>query len=251
MAFSSYSISDFKPDKVLLTKNFTPGRRGKKIDRIIVHHNAGKLTTEQCYSVWKNRQASAHYQVEFNGSIGRLVNECNTAWHCGDFEMNLRSIGIEHANVSNRAPWSVSQATLDSGARLVALLCKKYNLGTPTWGINVLPHKKFMATQCPGELGDRQNKEYMQKCIFYYRKYCDSSTSSSSNVDTKKPNTIQVGDRVKVKSGAKVYGTNISFSPHVYKRVYTVRQLNNNRVVMVDGSVVIGAVDKKYLSKVG
>ena len=48
----------------ILTKHFTKGRSGASINKIVVHYNAGNLTTEGCYSVWQTRAASAHYQVE-------------------------------------------------------------------------------------------------------------------------------------------------------------------------------------------
>lgn len=238
------------PDKEVLTKNFTPGRGGKKVQFIVLHHNAGRLTTEQCFQVWQNRQASAHYQVEADGTVGRLVADINTAWHCGNFEANQKSIGIEHANTANGAPWTLPNATVDAGARLVAHLCHKYGLGTPTWGVNVFPHKHFMATACPGELDGRQRKTYMTKAVEYYQ----SMSQGAANVPASKPATasskIVAGCKVKVLAGAKVYGTRISFSPHVYKTVYTVMQIKGDRAVIWDGNTVIGAVSAQMLKRV-
>ena len=37
-----------EPDRVkLLNKHFTPGRGGKKIDKVVIHHNAGVLSIDQ------------------------------------------------------------------------------------------------------------------------------------------------------------------------------------------------------------
>lgn len=237
------------PDKEVLTKNFTPGRGGKKIQFIVLHHNAGRLSTEQCFQVWQNRQASAHYQVEADGTIGRLVADSNTAWHCGNFDANQKSIGIEHANTSGAAPWVLPSATVDAGAHLVAALCHKYGLGAPTWGVNVYPHKHFMATQCPGELDGRQRKAYMAKAVKYYQVMANAGVKASTAA---KPaaSKITVGCKVRVRSGASVYGTRISFSPHVYKTVYTVMQIKGDRAVIWDGNTVIGAVSVKMLKKV-
>ena len=53
-----------EPDRVkLLNKHFTPGRGGKKIDKVVIHHNAGVLSIDQIWQVWQDRQASAHYQI--------------------------------------------------------------------------------------------------------------------------------------------------------------------------------------------
>lgn len=150
----------------LLGKHYTPGR-SRDVDRIIIHHNAGNLTVEGCYSVWQTRQASAHYQVESGGRIGQLVYDRDTAWHCPD--QNARAIGIEHAN-NCFGPWTVSDAALENGAHLVAALCIDHGLGRPQWGVNVFGHNDFHATTCPGELGTggSQNARYMERAQYWY-----------------------------------------------------------------------------------
>ena len=61
-----------------IVSNKTPGRGGKKIDKIFLHHMAGSLTVKQCGNVFATRAASAHYGV--NGSqIGQYVDEKDTA----------------------------------------------------------------------------------------------------------------------------------------------------------------------------
>lgn len=71
--------------ELLLKKNgqnthYSTGRFGQSISKIVIHHNAGNLTTEGCYYTWQTRPASAHYQVEANGTVGQLVLDSNTAW---------------------------------------------------------------------------------------------------------------------------------------------------------------------------
>ena len=74
-----------------ITNHKTAGRGGKKIDKIFVHHMAGNLTVQQCGNVFRSAQASAHYGV--NGkNVGCYVDEKDTAWHCGNFKYNQRSI---------------------------------------------------------------------------------------------------------------------------------------------------------------
>lgn len=150
--------------EMILPVHFTSGRTAN-IDKIVLHHNAGNLSIEDCYNVWCNREASAHYQVDGNGRIGQLVNDWDTAWHAGN--ANPSSIGIEHAN-DNFDPWTISQATLESGAHLVAALCKMYGLGEPQWCVNVFPHSYFMATSCPGEIAGSQNEQYMNRAREWY-----------------------------------------------------------------------------------
>lgn len=149
----------------ILKKHFTKGRGGHKIDKIVVHYNAGNLTVEGCYSVWQNRAASAHYQVEDDGRIGQLVWDRDTAWHCGVFSQNQRSIGIEHANRPNG---TITEKCLDNGAHLVAALCHLYGLGRPEWLVNVFPHKYFKATSCPGQIYGSQKDAYIKRAQKWY-----------------------------------------------------------------------------------
>lgn len=149
----------------ILTKHYSSGRGGRKVNKIIVHYNAGDLSVEGCYSVWQTRAASAHYQVESSGRIGQLVWDKDTAWHCGVFSQNQQSIGIEHANKSGG---TITEACLDNGAHLVAALCKHYGLGRPQWLKNVFPHKYFKATSCPGQIYGSQKNAYIQRAQAWY-----------------------------------------------------------------------------------
>lgn len=166
-------------EDMILEKNFTVGRAGKNINKIVVHHNAGTLTIKGCYDVWQEREASAHYQVEREGRIGQLVHDKDTAWHAGDWEVNTTSIGIEHANQTLGPTWTVSKETIDAGAHLVAALCHFYKLGVPEWGKNVFQHKDFSSTSCPGALATTQKDLYMNKAKGWY------FAMSSSTVELK------------------------------------------------------------------
>lgn len=169
----------------ILTKHFTKGRSGASINKIVVHYNAGNLTTEGCYSVWQSRAASAHYQVEDDGRIGQLVWDSDTAWHASNWQANISSIGIEHANQSDG---TITEKCLDNGAHLVAALCKYYKLGRPQWLKNVFPHKYFAATSCPGQIYGSQKNAYIQQAQYWYDKMNggnptkpSTSTGSSSS----------------------------------------------------------------------
>lgn len=159
--------------------HYTAGREGKNINKVVLHHNAGNLTVEDCYNVWSTRQASAHYQVESNGRIGQLVNDWDTAWHAGDWDINTTSIGIEHADCSS-SPWAISDECVESGAHLTAAICKMYGLGRPTWGVNVFGHSDFSATACPASLavGGADHDRYMQRAGEWYDAMCGGAQPS-------------------------------------------------------------------------
>lgn len=137
-----------------ITKHKNSGRGGHKIEKIFVHHMAGCLTVKQCGSVFDNRQASAHYGV--NGSaIGQYVDEKDTAWHCGNFSWNQRSIGIELANDAGaKGMWHVSDATINTAIKLIADICKRNGISylnyTGDMKGNLCMHRWVCSTSCPG-----------------------------------------------------------------------------------------------------
>ena len=62
--------------------------------------------------------------------------------------------------------------------------------------------------------------------------------------------TFKKGDKVKVKTGAVVYGTNQKFSSFVYKTVFQIIEISGSRAVIGVNGQVTSAIDKKYLTKV-
>lgn len=151
------------------TKNYTSGRGGNSIDRIVIHHNAGNLTFAGVLNAFNGNGTSAHYDVR-GTEVAQYVYDSDTAYHAGNYSVNQKSIGIEHCNNVTGSPWTVSDETLDTGAHLVAALCVLYGLGEPTWGKNVYGHNEVKSTSCPGALmeGGSQHDEYMTKAKAYY-----------------------------------------------------------------------------------
>ena len=164
-------------ENLILSKHMTKGRQGHKVDKIIIHHNAGNLSARQIYETWQTREASAHYQVDSNGRISQHVWDADTAWHAGNWQANLTSIGVEHADISSN-PWALSEATLDAGAHLVAALCRHFGLGRPQWRKNVFPHSDFTSTSCPASLSGSQNAAYMARAQEWYDKMTGVKTSA-------------------------------------------------------------------------
>lgn len=209
----------------LIGVHYTPGRAGNKIKFIVVHHNAGILSVDDCYNTWQTREASAHYQVETSGRIGQLVLDDNTAWHAGDWNTNLVSIGIEHANSAGaNQGWPISSATLENGAHLVASLCKLYGLGRPTWKVNVFPHHYFVGTDCPGVLDGAQNAFYMSRAQAWY----DQMTGAPSPKPA--PSTsfrVKVGvPSLNIRTGAGTgYGANGAITD---RGIYTIVATSGN-----------------------
>lgn len=163
-------MADFEnvePDEYkYLGCNYNPGRPNG-IQGITIHHMAGDLNADDCNRVWASAETSAHYSIDRNGYIVQHVDDGDRAWACGNSWANDVTISIEHAN-NNSDPWTVYDAAIESGAHLVAGLCKVYGLGRPEWMVNVFPHQHWSATACPGELAGFQNAQYMERAQYWY-----------------------------------------------------------------------------------
>lgn len=232
-------------EDLILATHMTKGRQGCKVDKIVLHHNDGNLTARQIYDVWQTREASAHYQVAADGRISQHVWDTDTAWHSGDWTANLTSIGVEHADISTD-PWSISEATLDNGAHLVAALCKHYGLGRPQWGVNVFPHSHFSSTACPASIAGSQNADYMARAQAWY----DKMTGTASAPPTVQPaessaNVLQGAYRVAVDK------LNVRDQPSLSGNV--VATYSNGQTINLDhwGTVVDGYIWGRYTAYSG
>ena len=169
-----------------LTRHFSQGRDGHEIDKVVIHHNAGCLSVDDIYNVWQSREASAHYQVTEDGTVGQLVHDWDTAWHAGSWAANSTSIGVEHANCGGpNEGWPISDATVIAGARLVAALCWGYNLGRPEWCVNVFPHQYFSSTACPGQLATTHRDRYMAEAQRFYDELTGGTAPTVSRTEAR------------------------------------------------------------------
>lgn len=175
------SWKNLEPDVVkILPRHYTKGRAGRRIDKVVIHHNGGNLTAKSIYDVWLVRPASAHYQVDGRGVISQHVWDRDTAWHAANLTANRTSIGIEHANMGG-ASTAIGQKTLEEGAHLTAAVCVYYGLGRPRWMVNVFPHRHFTSTACPGYLAGGQNSQYMARAQYWYDEMTGARPSVTSS----------------------------------------------------------------------
>ena len=123
--------------------NFTEGREGTAVDRIVIHYIVGTLAAADTTFSDPNSGVSAHYGIG-EGEIHQFVDEANTAWHAGDWNFNLRSIGIEHSADPSRAP---TQDTYNKSIDLCATICRTYGLDPQS---QIVPHSFVVSTDCPG-----------------------------------------------------------------------------------------------------
>lgn len=138
------------------TSNYTKGRAGRKIDKIVIHH-AATTDFDGIARTFQNpaKKVSAHYGVGRNNDVDVYVAEADMAWHSGNREANYTSIGIENVNSSGAPDWNVANETVDTLVQLVRDIAVRNNLLPLEVGRNLFQHKDFKRTFCAGVLGGR------------------------------------------------------------------------------------------------
>lgn len=142
-------------DHVRISPN-SSNPRNHTIDTIIIHHMAGNLTIEACGAGFADpaRQASSNYAIGSDGRIGMYVEEANRSWCSSNREVDRRGISIEVANDGGAPDWHVSDKALGSLIDLCTDICQRNGIArlnyTGDKSGNLLMHKWFAATLCPG-----------------------------------------------------------------------------------------------------
>ena len=94
-----------KPAREIASPNHDSRQPGQRIDMLLLHYT-GMETAEDAFLRLKDPSAkvSAHYVIEEDGQLTRMVDETRRAWHAGvsywagDTDINGCSIGIELVN---------------------------------------------------------------------------------------------------------------------------------------------------------
>lgn len=126
------------------------------IDKITIHHCAGKLSVESIGSVFAgaDREASSNYGIGTDARVGMYVEEKHRAWTSCSAANDYRAVTIEVANDQIGGNWHVSDKVLNKLVELCVDICKrngikKLNFTGDTSG-NLTIHKWFAPTACPG-----------------------------------------------------------------------------------------------------
>lgn len=144
----------------LLTKiNLTSANNTGRIKYIVIHYvgATGGAKANCQYYAGQYVGASAHYYVDFDGSIWQSVEDKDVAWHCGAKSYkhpecrNANSIGIELCvrNKGSKADtskdWYFEDATVAGAVQLTKELMAKY--GVPA--SRVIRHHDVTGKICP------------------------------------------------------------------------------------------------------
>lgn len=146
---------------------------------VTLHHNAGRLSHEGVLNVWKTRPASAHFDVDRNGSVAQYVKVNEYAWAAGNTTGNRTSIHIEMANTKLAPSWEVGKVTWEEAARLSGWLFAKVIGSRPTKN-NFFYHSHWSATACAGPYMDKIYNDVLELAQGYYDEFKGKPSSSPS-----------------------------------------------------------------------
>ena len=146
----------------LPSSNFLAGREGNRVNKLVIHTMDGWIAGADARFHNPTAQVSAHFGVRVDGTLWQWVMTWDTAYHAGNWNVNLTSIGIEHedgGDFNGVRP----DALYARSAALVAQLCRengiqcelrsRADLGTPNEA-GIYRHKDVDddPTACPDAL---------------------------------------------------------------------------------------------------
>lgn len=117
----------FIDDTIRCARNsYTQGRGGKAIDYIVVHYTGGKGSALDNARYFQSGpgNASAHYFIDGRGVVYQIIDDADTAWACGNFDFNQRSVSIEVCSDGE----DFSEAEITELAEVVKLLMVRYGI---------------------------------------------------------------------------------------------------------------------------
>ncbi|MEO3869954.1 N-acetylmuramoyl-L-alanine amidase [Nonomuraea sp. B12E4] len=118
--------------------------RTRAVDYIVIHDTEG--TYQGIPSMIRNpRYVSWHYTIRSrDGHVAQHVSTRHIAWHAGNWDVNTRSIGIEHEGYLAKGGTWYTEAMYRASAKLVKYLAAKYDI--PLNRAHILGHDNVPGT---------------------------------------------------------------------------------------------------------
>lgn len=135
-------------------------RNGEVVDMLVLHYTGMPTGQEALFRLCDpSAKVSAHYMVEEDGRIYKLIEESERAWHAGvsswrgHTNINARSIGIEIANPGHEFGYRLFP---EEQMKAVIVLCQDILSRHPIPARNVVGHSDVAPErkEDPGELFD-------------------------------------------------------------------------------------------------
>lgn len=214
-------------------KRISPHRtspRNHKIDKITIHHAAGKASVEGLGSTFQTRKASANYGIGTDGRVGMYVEEKDRAWTSSNKANDNRAVTIEVANSAVNSKWPVSDKVLAKLIDLCVDICQRNGIEelnyTGNKNGNLTMHSFFAATTCPGPylkskfpyIAEQVNKRL--GVVDEIQDEPEETTQATEKTEEKDKEKVKV---VKATDGAKQYSVSVAGTYKVTASALNVR----------------------------
>lgn len=115
-------------------------RSAGDIDMVVIHTMQGSYSGSISWFQNPSAQASAQYMLRSSdGQITQMVKESDVAWHAGNWDINLRSIGLEHEGYIDDASWYTDAMYQASAALVVDIAARQ---GVPLDRSHIIGHNE-------------------------------------------------------------------------------------------------------------
>lgn len=106
---------------------YSSSRNGRRVSKIIIHTMQGSFQSAISWFNDARSQVSAHYSIGNAGQSTQHVGESFAAWHAGNGEYNMSTVGIEHEGFVDDGKKPTEQMYHES-ARISAGICYRHKL---------------------------------------------------------------------------------------------------------------------------
>lgn len=207
-----------------------------KDDRVN-HRNGCNMTVHRDYA---NKACPGEYLYSRHGDIAEEVNK----------RLGVKNTVSSSSTVNNKTLYRIQVGAFSNTTKAKSYLEKVKKAGFDAFIIKVGNLYKIQV----GAFGVKSKAESFMKKVKSAGFNAFLTTESGEIITSIKSNTdeIKVGDKVKLKSNAYVYGTKTKFASFVYNSALYVRQINGDKVVISTQKTgaVTGTVSKNDLTKI-
>lgn len=168
-----------------------PGIKRQATKKLVIHWvgnaNSSAMGNRNYFNRMNGAYASSQFIIGLNGEIIACMPEDEVAYHAGNYNMNLNSIGIENCHPD----WGgkFNNQTYTSLIKLLAHLCKKYGLNQN----DIIRHYDVSGKVCPKYYVEHQDAFEQLKADVasklgnnYTPQLVQSTPTDNNNYDTYK-----------------------------------------------------------------
>ena len=145
----------------------------------VQHHTDGSTPSViETFGPKSSRHVSAHILIARNGDVHQFVAFSNIAWHAGNWDANVHSVGIEHEQSRIVDKWGNWSGAWQDWPAIQLRMSAEVQGQLADWMPSYLmkPHRELSNTECPGNLPWMEIERLMVQREYHPKNYIDPST---------------------------------------------------------------------------